>query len=143
MIKRTIFLLLLAALPAAHAAGPTVLRFCSLDIDFAPVARVDGTGHYQYLLQQAAHKTGIRIERRIAPRRRCLDEIRSGASDGMIGAFMPERTATAVFPMVAGGPDVTGPAVGVRVAGPRATGVAGGGLDAAAVAEPPTHSRRT
>ena len=107
MIKRYFFPLLLAALPAAHAAELPVLRFCSIDVDFAPVARVDGTGHYQFLLQQAARKAGLRIERRIAPRRRCLDEIRAGVSDGMIGAFTPERAATAVFPMSGVGPDVT------------------------------------
>ena len=61
-MKRLLLLLLLAALPAAHAANAApVLRFCSLDIDFAPVARVDGTGHYQYLLQLAARKAGIRV----------------------------------------------------------------------------------
>lgn len=107
-MKRLLPLLLLAALPSAHAADVApVLRFCSLDIDFAPVARVDGTGHYQYLLQVAARKAGIRVERKIAPRRRCLDEMRSGLSDAMIGAYTPERTAIAAFPMAGDGPDVT------------------------------------
>lgn len=107
-IKRLLPLLLLAALPAARAAEtPPILRFCSLDIDFAPVARVDGSGHYQYLLQLAARKAGITIERKIAPRRRCLDEMRSGIVDGMIGAYSPERTAIAAFPMAGDAPDVT------------------------------------
>lgn len=108
MMKRLFSLLVFAALPAAQAADAVpVLRFCSLDIDFAPVARVDGTGHYQYLLQLAALKAGIKIERKIAPRRRCLDEIRTGVSDGMIGAYTPERAETAAFPMAGGAPDVT------------------------------------
>lgn len=107
MIRRFLFSFLIAALPAAaQAAEQPVLRFCSLDIDFAPVARVDGTGHYQFLLQQAAQKAGVRIERRVAPRRRCLDEIRAGISDGMIGAYTPERSAIAVFPHADGAPDV-------------------------------------
>jgi polar amino acid transport system substrate-binding protein len=107
VIKRLIFSLLLGAASAAHSAEPPVLRFCSLDIDFAPVARVDGSGHYQFLLEQAARKVGIRLERRIAPRRRCLDEIRAGISDAMIGAYTPERATMAAFPLAAGGPDVT------------------------------------
>ncbi|MYN01535.1 hypothetical protein GTP41_05425 [Pseudoduganella sp. DS3] len=101
-------LLILTAASCLRAADATpVLRLCSLDIDFAPVARVDFSGHYQYLLQLAARKANVRIERKVAPRRRCLDEMRSGLSDAMIGAFTQERLATAAFPMVGGAPDVT------------------------------------
>lgn len=111
MISRLLFLipltLLCAAANAAKPAAPPVLRFCSIDVDFAPVARVDFSGHYQFLLQQAARKIGMKIERRVAPRRRCLDEMKAGISDGMIGAFTPERTAIAAFPMEGGAPDVT------------------------------------
>lgn len=107
-IKRLLPILLLSAAPGLRAADAApVLRLCSLDIDFPPVARVDFTGHYQYLLQLAARKAGVRIERKVAPRRRCLDEMRSGLSDAMIGAFTQERLATAVFPMAGGAPDVT------------------------------------
>ncbi len=106
MIKRFLFPLLLAAVPVAKSAELPVLRFCSIDVDFAPVARVDGTGHYQFLLQEAARKAGVSVERHIAPRRRCLDGLRTGGSDGMIGAFTPERSALAVFPMAGGAPDV-------------------------------------
>lgn len=102
-----LFLPLLAASSARAADTVPVLRFCSLDIDFAPVARVDFSGHYQYLLQLAARRAGVRIERKVAPRRRCLDELRSGLSDGMIGAFTEERMATAMFPLAGGAPDVT------------------------------------
>jgi hypothetical protein len=56
VINRIFFFILLAALPPAQAAEPPVLRFCSIDVDFAPVARVDGTGHYQFLLKEAARK---------------------------------------------------------------------------------------
>ena len=51
--------------------------------------------------------SGIDIERRIAPRRRCLDEIRAGISDAMVAAFAPERVSIGVFPMVGDSPDVT------------------------------------
>ena len=107
MINRFLFFLLLAALLPARAAEPPVLRFCSIDVDFAPVARVDGSGHYQFLLKEAARKAGILVERRVAPRRRCLDELRAGISDAMIGAFTPERGAMAAFPLAGGEPDVT------------------------------------
>lgn len=98
---------MLAAATGVRADAAPVLRLCSLDVDFAPVARVDFTGHYQYLLQLAARKAGIRIERKVAPRRRCMDELRSGKSDAMIGAFTQERYATAAFPMAGNAPDVT------------------------------------
>lgn len=101
------FLALLPALQPAAAAERTMLRFCSIDIDFAPISRVDGTGHYQFLLMQAASKAGIDVERRIAPRRRCLDEMRAGVKDGMVAAYAPERASFAVFPMAGDGPDVT------------------------------------
>jgi polar amino acid transport system substrate-binding protein len=107
VISRFLLSIFIAAVPATQALGQPVLRFCSLDIDFAPVARVDGTGHYQFLLMQAARKAGITVERRIAPRRRCLDEIRAGISDGMIGAYTPERALMAAFPQAGDSPDVT------------------------------------
>jgi len=103
-----LLVLSLCAAASVRAAGASpVLRFCSLDIDFAPVARVDFSGHYQYLLQLAARRAGVRIERKVAPRRRCLDEMRIGLSDAMIGAFSEERLAIGVFPMAGTDPDVT------------------------------------
>jgi polar amino acid transport system substrate-binding protein len=97
----------LLGLGAPAHAEPLVFRFCSIDVDVAPVARLDGSGHYQYLIVQAARKLGIKLERRIAPRRRCLEELRNGSSDGMVAAYARERATFAEFPMVGGGADVS------------------------------------
>lgn len=87
----------------AHAAEmPARFRLCALDVDFPPFAKVDGSGHLQYLLQQAANSMGVAIDRRVAPRRRCLEEIRNGVSDGMVSAYAPERAEYAIFPMAGG-----------------------------------------
>jgi polar amino acid transport system substrate-binding protein len=89
---------LMAGAPAAHAAPPG-FRFCSMDVDFPPYARVDGSGHLQYLMVQAARSIGMQVERHVAPRRRCLEEIKAGLSDGMIAAYSAERAQFAGFPM--------------------------------------------
>lgn len=100
-----IFPALFLLIPSVCSA--VTFRFCSIDVDFAPFARVNGAGHYQYLLTVAAQKAGITLDRWVAPRRRCLEEVRNGASDGMIAAYAPERAAYAVFPMSGATPDVT------------------------------------
>lgn len=89
----------------ALASAPARFRLCSMDVDYPPYARVDGTGHLQYLMQQAARGLGIELERRIAPRRRCVEELKTGLVDGMVGAYSPERAEYAVFPMAGAGPD--------------------------------------
>lgn len=90
---------------ASGAPAPARFRLCSIDVDFPPYARVDGTGHLQYLLLQAARGMGVELERRIAPRRRCLEELKAGLVDGMIGAYSAGRDEYAAFPMAANGPD--------------------------------------
>jgi polar amino acid transport system substrate-binding protein len=102
----------LAALALPAQAAPPLFRFCSMDVDFAPYARVDGSGHLQYLMVQAARSIGMQVERHVAPRRRCLEEVRAGQSDGMIAAFSSERAQFAVFPM-AGSEADDGKALGV------------------------------
>jgi polar amino acid transport system substrate-binding protein len=84
----------------AHAAeAPLRLRMCTMDVDFPPFGKVDGTGTLQYLVNQAAKGMNLEIERRVAPRRRCLEEIKTGTSDVMASAYSPQRAETAVFPM--------------------------------------------
>jgi polar amino acid transport system substrate-binding protein len=91
--------------PPAAAAAPVRFRLCSMDVDYPPYARVDGSGHLQYLLQQAARGLGVELERRVAPRRRCVEELKSGLVDGMVGAYSAERAEYAVFPSAGGGLD--------------------------------------
>jgi polar amino acid transport system substrate-binding protein len=94
-------LAMLSATPVAHAAdAPVHLRICAMDVDYPPFGKVDGTGHLQYLVYQTARNLHLEIERRIAPRRRCLEEIKTGASDAMASAYSPQRAEHAVFPMV-------------------------------------------
>lgn len=74
-------LAMLPVTPAAQADdGPVHLRICAMDVDYPPFGKVDGTGHLQYLVYQTAKNLHLEIERRIAPRRRCLEEIKSGAA---------------------------------------------------------------
>lgn len=87
------------------APAPARFRLCSMDVDYPPYARVDGTGHLQYLMQQAARGMGVELERRIAPRRRCVEELKAGLVDGMVGAYSPERAEYAVFPTTGNGLD--------------------------------------
>jgi polar amino acid transport system substrate-binding protein len=103
----------LAALPAragnepggSPSPAPGRFRLCSMDVDYPPYARVDGSGHLQYLAQQAARGLGVELERRVAPRRRCVEELKAGLVDGMVGAWSAERAEYAMFPMAGGGPD--------------------------------------
>jgi len=92
---------------AQAAEAPARLRVCAMDVDYAPFGKVDGTGHLQYLVQQAAKGIGLQLDRHIAPRRRCLEEIKTGVSDAMASAYSPQRADIAVFPMAAGAVDAS------------------------------------
>jgi polar amino acid transport system substrate-binding protein len=94
--------LLLGMSNGVAAESPVRMRVCAMDIDYAPFGKVDNTGHLQYLVQRAAKKVNITLDRHIAPRRRCLEEIKSGLSDGMASAYTPVRGETASFPMANG-----------------------------------------
>lgn len=98
---------LLLAMASAARAAPPVLRVCSMDIDFAPYARTDGTGHLQLLTVLAARSLGMVVERHVAPRRRCLEELKAGVADAMIGGYSTERAVTGAFPMAGSEPDET------------------------------------
>jgi polar amino acid transport system substrate-binding protein len=110
-------------LAAVHAADlPAQFRFCSIDVPFPPYARVDGTGHLQYLIAQAAKNLNLALERHVAPRKRCIEEMKNGQADGMIAAYAPERTDYAAFPMSGGEPDESMALVVVRYLVYRRTG---------------------
>jgi polar amino acid transport system substrate-binding protein len=92
---------------AQAEVSPARLRICAMDVDFAPFGKVDGTGHLQYLVQQAAKGMKLELDRHVAPRRRCLEEIKTGLSDAMASAYSPQRAETAVFPMAGGAIDAS------------------------------------
>lgn len=94
--------LLLVAACSQAANGRARMRMCAMDVDFPPFGKVDGTGHLQYMANQAAKNLNLDIVRHIAPRRRCLEEIKSGMSDAMASAYSPQRAETAMFPMIGG-----------------------------------------
>jgi polar amino acid transport system substrate-binding protein len=98
---------LLVPAVAGAANGPARMRVCAMDVDYPPFGKVDGTGHLQYLALQAAKGVGMQLDRHVAPRRRCLEEIKSGVSDAMASAYSPQRTEIAVFPMEAGEVDAS------------------------------------
>ncbi|MYN08960.1 substrate-binding periplasmic protein [Pseudoduganella aquatica] len=106
MVRRMCVLLaVLFALPAQAEGTPARFRYCSLDIDYPPYSRLDGSGHLQYLMALAVRSTGVEFDLRVAPRRRCIEELRTGLVDGMIGGYTPERAGIAVFPMAGMLPD--------------------------------------
>jgi polar amino acid transport system substrate-binding protein len=91
---------MLLGIPGAYAAdAPARMRICAMDVDYPPFGKVDGTGHLQYLTYQAAKSLGLELERRVAPRRRCLEEIKTGVSDAMATAWSPQRSEIGAFPM--------------------------------------------
>ncbi|CAN7520841.1 hypothetical protein LJR289_003577 [Pseudoduganella sp. LjRoot289] len=102
-----LYLLLLVISPAQAQGAPAPSRFrlCSMDVDYEPYGNVEGTGQLQYLMQQASRNLGVEVERYVAPRRRCLEQLKAGLVDGMFGAYSAERAEYAVFPMAGAEPD--------------------------------------
>jgi hypothetical protein len=73
------------------------LRLCTLDQPFPPHTMPDGSGVAQVLLRHAARAEGITIENSVAPRLRCIAQLKSGEVDGVLAAFLPERVEYGVF----------------------------------------------
>lgn len=91
---------MLLGISGAYAAdAPARMRICAMDVDYPPFGKVEGTGHPQYPTHQAAKSRGLELERRVAPRHRCLDEIKTGVSDAMATAWSPQRSESGAFPM--------------------------------------------
>lgn len=95
-MRRLLFSLLLPLACNAHAL---TLRLCTLDQPFPPHTMPDGSGVAQVLLRHAAREEGITIENSVAPRLRCIAQLKSGEVDGVLAAFLPERVEYGVFPM--------------------------------------------
>lgn len=100
-------LAMLVGTASAQGKGAVRLRVCAMDVDYPPFGKVDGTGHLQYLVLQTAKQMGVVLERHVAPRRRCLEEIKAGTSDAMASAYSPQRAETAVFPTNGGAIDAS------------------------------------
>lgn len=103
-MHRLLLSLLLTLACDAHAL---TLRLCTLDQPFPPHTMPDGSGVAQVLLRQAAREEGITIENSVAPRLRCIAQLKSGEVDGVLAAFLPERMAYGIFPMTGAVADAT------------------------------------
>jgi len=101
-MHRLALLALWAVTGAAHAAP---LRLCTIDHPFPPHTNPDGSGQAQILLRRAAQESGFVIENSVAPRLRCIAQMKSGAVDAVFSAYLPDRTAWGVFPMAGAAAD--------------------------------------
>jgi len=83
----------------ACKAQALTLRLSTLDQPFPPHTMPDGSGQAQQLLRQAPADEGIDIDNSVAPRLRCIAQVKSGEVDAVLSAFLPERMEYGVFPM--------------------------------------------
>lgn len=82
--------------------SPVKFRICTIDVPFAPYTKADGSGHTQFLIRKAGKLANIKFETHVAPRKRCLAEIKSGVTDGIVAAYTPQRAEYMVYPMILG-----------------------------------------
>lgn len=100
---------LLALLPAfagaaACAATPAPLTFCVEDVVQRPWTSPAGVGLNFELLKMVEKRLGEHFNYVFRPWKRCLEEVRLGRLDGIVGAAdSPERRTFAVFPLLADG----------------------------------------
>jgi len=96
--------LVLALLPAAaHSAEPapgTVLHLCYEDqLEWSWIRPAKGADSGYILLELVRSKLGRGIDYVGLPWKRCLEQVKDGSMDGVVGAsFLPEREAIGVYP---------------------------------------------
>ncbi len=81
------------------------LKLCTADVAFPPLTAPDGSGALQVALRRLADELSIRVDNLIAPRRRCVQELRDGLVDAMFSAYSEERAGIMRFPMQGNQPD--------------------------------------
>ncbi|QPF72457.1 hypothetical protein G8A07_05595 [Roseateles sp. DAIF2] len=91
-------LLALLVAQAAQAADPVSLRLCTADQPFYPFTMPDGSGQHQFLLRLAARKLPLTLDNYMAPRPRCLQDLRQGRADAAVGVFTRERLGYLAYP---------------------------------------------
>ncbi|MFC0349980.1 substrate-binding periplasmic protein [Undibacterium danionis] len=88
----------------AQAGAISPLKFCFEDTPQAPWTLPDGSGLNLELLKRVEQRLGEKFEIVAKPWKRCLEEVRTGVQDGLIGsALAPERQKFSVFPSRADG----------------------------------------
>ena len=87
------------AADAPPAAGPPPLVLCFEDSDVLPWRTRHKTGLNFAMLDAVSARTGIRLEYRALPWRRCRDDLQRGRVDGAFGiSVTPERQTFMAFP---------------------------------------------
>ena len=104
-----LLLLMLAALSglmvAPARAEDVLLRVCTADQPFYPFTMPDGSGQHQFLLRLAARGLPLQLHNYMAPRPRCLQDVREGRADAAIGIYAADRLDAFAYPGSAGRPD--------------------------------------
>lgn len=98
-------LLLLLSLPLLCQSAPLTLKMCIFDHAFPPLTYPGGGGLAQEVLRRASQLEPVVVNYLVAPREQCLSRLQNGESDAMLGAWLPERTEYAAYPMEQGQPD--------------------------------------
>jgi polar amino acid transport system substrate-binding protein len=103
-VRRSMLAVLLVAFFATALAQAAPLRLCYEDVPQPPWTMPDGTGLNFALLAQVEKLTGEQFALFARPWTRCLQEIKGGLMDGLIGAAdTPERRAFVLPPLQADG----------------------------------------
>jgi len=93
--------------PLACQGAPLPLKMCIFDHPFPPMTFPDGSGQAQELLRRASKLQPVLIQNIVAPRFQCMEQLRTGAVDAMLAAFIEERTAYSAYPMKDASADAT------------------------------------
>ena len=89
---------------ASAAAAPPPLAFCYEDVGQRPWTTPEGTGLNFDLLRRVERLLGEKFVFSVKPWKRCLEEVRIGLMDALIGAAdSPERRTFALVPTLADG----------------------------------------
>jgi polar amino acid transport system substrate-binding protein len=81
-----------------HAGPPRPLAFCYEDVPQFPWTRPDETGLNFELLKRVEKQLGEQFRYEVKPWKRCIEEVRVGIMDGVIGAAeSPERRSFGAF----------------------------------------------
>jgi polar amino acid transport system substrate-binding protein len=97
------FALICTALACGHAAG-AALKLCYEDVPMPPWTTPQGAGLNLELLRQVEHQLGEHFEYSPKPWKRCLEELRAGRMDGIVGsADAPARRQFSLPPLLPDG----------------------------------------
>jgi len=95
-----------ASMLAQAADKPAVVKLCFENEDVYPWVLKAKPGLNIILMQSVEQKLGVKLEMVPLPWKRCQDEMKNGAVDGLFSAsFKPDRLELGVYPMVGDKPD--------------------------------------